>query len=527
MAPPLEPPPPPAPLILIFLFPQPEALNLMTHNNRPPTVEKLYEKAAPKIETPVLRPDSLDASRWNDADYGRLMALGATLRRQKRRQRTAGVLDIEMRRPASLSRLRDWLTDDQSKDAVLDDLATTVGPDNNRRCSYATDQSTNSTKLPSPEEKAKAAAKQVFTAHVVRLDVSGSQFQRMTQFRRSLQHFDYQATATPASGNSDTLETRNKKNGRNKKKRQKRRNTIAGCDAAAVTNESASRNQKFNLINLLRASMVTTPTPSSKANVTSTDISYEESTSITLDQTSTSHASSELVVQVSSAHFVTATRTRSGALHNTISRLRRLGTDHTFNPDVMNVNEQVVEIHQQTTPPGGDVLYELISSPGPTAASGGGGQCSDEKDFGTLGNGRQVKLRGCAAMKDASDRSSSGNWSASGGSSCSTRASPRINNRLTSNSTSTSRGAGQQGQQPAAIVVSSNRCTASPLTFVDDVDSVLSGDDCSAASTTTSRTNGNAADMETSSVYSCDAEGYYTSFHIDSGLKTLKVTTIY
>lgn len=31
-----------------------------------------------------------------------------------------------------------------------------------------------------------------------------------------------------------------------------------------------------------------------------------------------------------------------------------------------------------------------------------------------------------------------------------------------------------------------------------------------------------ADDGETSSVYSCDTEGYYTSFHVDSGLKTLK-----
>jgi hypothetical protein len=38
--------------------------------------------------------------------------------------------------------------------------------------------------------------------------------------------------------------------------------------------------------------------------------------------------------------------------------------------------------------------------------------------------------------------------------------------------------------------------------------------------------NHNELDLETSSVYSCDAEGYYTSFHIDSGLKTLKVLEI-
>lgn len=33
-------------------------------------------------------------------------------------------------------------------------------------------------------------------------------------------------------------------------------------------------------------------------------------------------------------------------------------------------------------------------------------------------------------------------------------------------------------------------------------------------------------DVDASSLYSCDAEGYYTSFHIDSGLKTLKVKFI-
>lgn len=62
----------------------------------------------------------------------------------------------------------------------------------------------------------------------------------------------------------------------------------------------------------------------------------------------------------------------------------------------------------------------------------------------------------------------------------------------------------------------------------EDADSVLSGDDCSAATTTSTRDESHLAagsdlDMETSSVYSCDAEGYYTSFQFDSGLKTLKV----
>ena len=66
-----------------------------------------------------------------------------------------------------------------------------------------------------------------------------------------------------------------------------------------------------------------------------------------------------------------------------------------------------------------------------------------------------------------------------------------------------------------------------------DVDSALSGDDCSATTTSSinrpdenGHHNPNELDLETSSVYSCDAEGYYTSFHIDSGLKTLKVSSL-
>ena len=66
-------------------------------------------------------------------------------------------------------------------------------------------------------------------------------------------------------------------------------------------------------------------------------------------------------------------------------------------------------------------------------------------------------------------------------------------------------------------------------TSPEDADSVLSGDDCSATTTTSTKDGeshlaaGSDLDMETSSVYSCDAEGYYTSFQFDSGLKTLKV----
>lgn len=141
-------------------------------------------------------------------------------------------------------------------------------------------------------------------------------------------------------------------------------------------------------------------------------------------------------------------------------------------------------------------------------------------------------------------RSSSGNWSASG-SSCSTRASldsdhPRHHHAspLAGRHQQKQLDRHRQKQRPNNQV-DNQHLTPEPgkrsLSPEMDVDSALSGDDCSGTTTTTtssmSQRNGAADelnghhdhDMETSSVYSCDAEGYYTSFHIDSGLKTLKV----
>ena len=114
-------------------------------------------------------------------------------------------------------------------------------------------------RLPSPEEKARVAASQVFTAQVVRLDVTGSGFQRMTQFRRSLQHVEYDLAAAAAAAHQQGQQSGRKRStsksgsGRghkNNKKGKKRRNTIA-CDgdrrdiqdALALTNTKSPLNK--------------------------------------------------------------------------------------------------------------------------------------------------------------------------------------------------------------------------------------------------------------------------------------------
>lgn len=122
-------------------------------------------------------------------------------------------------------------------------------------------------------------------------------------------------------------------------------------------------------------------------------------------------------------------------------------------------------------------------------------------------------------------RSSSGNWSASG-SSCSTRGS--LDSERHHHASPLAARQQKRLNQANRLESAGGKRSLSPEM---DVDSALSGDDCSATTTTTASSSGARHgdghaldhDMETSSVYSCDAEGYYTSFHIDSGLKTLKV----
>lgn len=82
--------------------------------------------------------------------------------------------------------------------------------------------------MPSPEEKARTAASQVFTAQLVKMDVTGSGFQRMTQFRRSLQHCDYVESSQQQSDSHRNHQQKLRKKSK-KRSAKKRRNTIA-CD---------------------------------------------------------------------------------------------------------------------------------------------------------------------------------------------------------------------------------------------------------------------------------------------------------
>lgn len=131
-----------------------------------------------------------------------------------------------------------------------------------------------------------------------------------------------------------------------------------------------------------------------------------------------------------------------------------------------------------------------------------------------------VKLRDSSAQMrqrrngtKEEQHSSSGNWSAS---SESGRAS--IGSEITSTTT--------QPKSTTSAATSSNSLNQHLTPSVNGrrrfINTSASSSVTSEGTLTPDIIHDNHDDGETSSVYSCDTEGYYTSFHMDSGLKTLK-----
>ncbi|KAL1459594.1 hypothetical protein WDU94_011559 [Cyamophila willieti] len=181
--------------------------NLLCPATRPPAVQVLYEAATTPI-TPALRHVNPGAVE----EFACTPILGA-----KRKKRN--VDEIETRKPASLSRLRQWTSSEALGDVTVDPDCTA------RICAIPlftsdetediTDAAAGSTdhKLPSPEEQVQAVANK-FPSEVIPVDISGRSFERMSILRRSC--IDCNGGVRRRTGK--------------RKVRGKRRNTIAGTD---------------------------------------------------------------------------------------------------------------------------------------------------------------------------------------------------------------------------------------------------------------------------------------------------------
>lgn len=194
---------------------------LFTADSRPVALRRLYEAAAP-TPLPVVR--QLDRYRRDGLRSSRFFAVTPVLAGKRRARPTrANDIDIETRTPAVVSRLRMWT----SLEALGD---VTVDPDCTHKIDATADNDDVDHRLPSPEEQVQAIALK-FPAEIVKVDVSGRSFSRMSAFRRSLMHVECDATR--------------RRGNKSRRGRSKRRNTIAGTDTkelAAIVCDSSDTN---------------------------------------------------------------------------------------------------------------------------------------------------------------------------------------------------------------------------------------------------------------------------------------------
>ncbi|XP_067144839.1 actin remodeling regulator NHS-like isoform X1 [Centruroides vittatus] len=169
--------------------------DLIVSSDRPVYVKHLYEKAA-ATPLPLIR--AIDKFRTDGVRGSKIFARTPVLEETSKKNKN---LDIETRRPASFALARDW---DELEITFLKNECSgpcqTVAP--------SRDIIADLTRLPSPEERTLAMSLE-YPSTVVPIDITGNSFQRMSSLRRSLLHVDFFIK-------------------RKKQKKNKRRNTISG-----------------------------------------------------------------------------------------------------------------------------------------------------------------------------------------------------------------------------------------------------------------------------------------------------------
>lgn len=195
----------------------PITTGLFTPATRPQSVRNLYENAGP---TPVAVMRLMDRYRRDGIRCSKFFSVTPVLGANRRKAKVEDI-DIETRTPAMVVQLRRWTSIEAMGDV-------TAELDCTHKVAVPEDDVDH--RLPSPEEQLQAVALK-FPAEVVPVDVSGRTFNRMSSFRRSLLHVEYEESR--------------RRGGKTRRTRGKRRNTIAGTDSkelAAIVGNSSDTN---------------------------------------------------------------------------------------------------------------------------------------------------------------------------------------------------------------------------------------------------------------------------------------------
>ncbi|XP_060801928.1 mucin-2 [Amyelois transitella] len=468
---------------------------LFTPDTRPASLRNMYEKAT----TDRLSASILDQLR-KDSQYSPFLLCTPVLSSKRRRIYQKVDVDIETHIPSVVEHLRKWT----SKEAVGDVTAlpdasmriascVTLTPDELSEVGSGDDEPIDH-RLPSPEEQLRVIASK-FPPEVVAIDTSGKFFDRMCSSRKSL-HIE-------PTGETDTVKRRT----RTRKPRGKRRNTISGTDQKELREAIAG------------------------------DTSIAAATEEIEDNTVIRSRSSDLLKKspidpvAKKGHFNSLKQWGK-------NRLKMIGRSPSASRDSFkdSLKTEKVKDSKSQTSQEDNVTQETVTMrkkrPGEEdrrthqrCAS----YSSSEKSIGvpssvpttaTINSG--VKLRGTAAQRRLrragvreEPHSSSGNWSASSESGRTSIGSEITTTTVPPKSTTsaaTSNNSLNLHHGPPSSIISRRRF----------LNTSGSGSVTSEGTLTPDIIHDLHEDLETSSEFSCDTEGYYTSFHMDSGLKTLK-----
>ncbi|XP_050303973.1 uncharacterized protein LOC126741554 isoform X2 [Anthonomus grandis grandis] len=474
--------------------------NLFRVDTRPDTLKSLYESAA---KTPVHAMRQLD--RWRRDGYrsSRFFVCTPVLGARRRRIRGKVDIDIETRMPAVVEDLRRWTSEE-----ALGDV--TVGPSCVSKINGALsdDEQTDGTivsddegidhKLPSPEEQLQVVALR-FPAEMVAVDVSGRNFDRMSMTRRSLMTGEVVNRTT----DGDTVRRR----GRTRRPRNRRRNTLAGTDQKEIQDALTAGHEPTspdNTAEETRTNTTSATVPRSKSSDLLRSSSKKESPEVKISRFNS-------LKQWGKNQYDKFRNKSCEKSDLSISSNKNKSSEDGL--DDFNLYETVTMKRRR------DLDKERKTHERNSSIS------SSEKSLpitntGTLSSVMNiaVKLRDSSLQRRQrrqgnreEPHSSSGNWSAS---SESGRAS--IGSEITSTthprSTTSAATSSNSLNHPPSSVNSRRRFNFNNST---------SGSVTSEGSTLTPDIIHDLHE-DGDSVYSCDTEGYYTSFHMDSGLKTLK-----
>ncbi|XP_050068028.1 uncharacterized protein LOC126556662 [Anopheles maculipalpis] len=526
---------------------------LFTVATRSDTVRELYEAAA---KTPVATIAEMDRIMGNIAGNStEAFICTPVLSRQRRNARANNVdMDIEVSLPTAVQDLRKWTSSEAigdvttgvacsvkiaSNSSVLPNITETCTTPSDLTDAPTTSNMADETDidaittlaetvasnssgddrvdhlLPSPAEQCRVLASK-FPAETIKIDTSGRAFDRMSSTRKSLVCY---TTTRPKKDDAKPEEDTVRRRSRLRRPRGKRRNTIASSDQREIaevinkgepdTGTVADEHPVCDFGELMpairsKSGDLLRKEPSFSAEFAKSFNKMSHFNSLKqwgmnrlrmINRESASHRDKDQDIDDFNIHDTTLARQPSigGSRRRGSDREKRLSHDR--KPSYSSSERSSTGILGGTT--------YLPASINPVKL----------RETSTIRRQRRTAL----GNRDE-PHSSSGNWSAS-----SESGRTSIGSEITTTNT-----------HPKSSASSTSLNHSNPISSSAPPSSIVSRRrffNTSASSSVTSEGT-ITPDLqtfdyhdeggETSSVYSCDTEGYYTSFHVDSGLKTLK-----